>query len=271
MITTFTSLDFETSYGHIPCSIGIVEFVDGKVISEYYSLIKPINLQFSPINSSINGIRLDDVENEREFDEIWNEIQHYFHNKNIVAHNASTDISILEKTLNHYNLPQPTYKAFCTLQISRLNLNLENYKLSTVAKHLAIEQKNYHNALDDAYVCGHLFNKLIDNAFEFQMSRKRVQKSIIQKQILIKGENTNEVLSNVLEGKTFLFTGKLSLFTREQAEEMVEKHNGKNISAVSKNLNYLVVGEKAGSKLKKAQDIGTITILDEQQFLDLIG
>ena len=88
---------------------------------------------------------------------------------------------------------------------------------------------------------------------------------------LEKGENTNEVLSNALEGKTFLFTGKLSLFTREQAEGMVEKHGGKNISAVSKNLNYLVVGEKAGSKLKKAQDIGTITILDEQQFLDLIS
>ncbi|WP_213195674.1 NAD-dependent DNA ligase LigA [Cloacibacterium caeni] len=87
---------------------------------------------------------------------------------------------------------------------------------------------------------------------------------------LEKGENTTEVLSTVLEGKTFLFTGKLSLFTREQAEEMVEKHGGKNISAVSKNLNYLVVGEKAGSKLKKAQDIGTITILDEQQFLNLI-
>ncbi len=87
---------------------------------------------------------------------------------------------------------------------------------------------------------------------------------------LQKGENTNEVLSNVLENKTFLFTGKLSLFTREQAEEMVEKHGGKNISAVSKNLNYLVVGEKAGSKLKKAQDIGTITVLDEQGFLNLI-
>ena len=87
---------------------------------------------------------------------------------------------------------------------------------------------------------------------------------------LEKGESTNEVLSNVLDGKTFLFTGKLSLFTREAAEEMVEKHGGKNISAVSKNLNYLVVGEKAGSKLKKAQTIGTIEILDEQQFLDLV-
>ena len=79
------------------------------------------------------------------------------------------------------------------------------------------------------------------------------------------------MLSDALDGKTFLFTGKLSLFTREQAEDLVEKHGGRNISAVSRNLNYLVVGEKAGSKLKKAQDIGSITILDEQQFLDMIG
>ena len=87
---------------------------------------------------------------------------------------------------------------------------------------------------------------------------------------LERGEISTEVLSDNLAGKTFLFTGKLSLFTREQAEEMVEKHGGRNISAVSKNLNYLVVGEKAGSKLKKAQDIGTITILDEQEFLKMM-
>lgn len=83
-------------------------------------------------------------------------------------------------------------------------------------------------------------------------------------------DKPNETLSDVLANKTFLFTGKLSLFTRDEAENMVEKHGGRNISAVSKNLNYLVVGEKAGSKLKKAQDIGNIVILDEQQFLDLI-
>lgn len=87
---------------------------------------------------------------------------------------------------------------------------------------------------------------------------------------LKKAENFEEKDSDLLAEKTFLFTGKLSLFTREAAEEMVEKNGGKNISAVSKNLNYLVVGEKAGSKLKKAQAIETITILDEQEFLDLL-
>ena len=96
---------------------------------------------------------------------------------------------------------------------------------------------------------------------------ERLKKYGIQ---LERGEVSTEVLSDNLAGKTFLFTGKLSLFTREQAEEMVEKHGGRNISAVSKNLNYLVVGEKAGSKLKKAQEIGTITILDEQEFLKMM-
>lgn len=263
----FIAIDFEMSYGHIPCSIGIVEFIEGKVVSKYYSLIKPIELKFSPINSRINGIKLEDVENEREFNEIWSDIKHYFDNRNIVAHNTSTDISVLEKTLKYYNLPSPNYNIFCTLKISKSKLVLDNYKLSTIARHLNIEQKNYHNALDDAFVCGKLFNYLIDESenINFNIPTK---KNSIKTSIKISKDFTK--ISNSLEGKTFLFTGKLSLFTREQAEEIVEKHGGKNISAVSKNLNYLVVGEKAGSKLKKAQEIGTIEILDEQQFLDLI-
>ncbi|MHA6697396.1 NAD-dependent DNA ligase LigA [Chryseobacterium sp. A321] len=77
-------------------------------------------------------------------------------------------------------------------------------------------------------------------------------------------------LSSALKDQSFLFTGKLSLFSREQAEKMVEDHGGKNVSSVSSKLNYLVVGEKAGSKLKKAMDLKTVQILDEQQFLDLI-
>lgn len=82
-------------------------------------------------------------------------------------------------------------------------------------------------------------------------------------------EDSQEEISHILEGKTFLFTGKLTAFTREHAEELVEKNGGRSISSVSKNLDYLVVGEKAGSKLKKAEQLGTVNILDEYQFLDL--
>ena len=269
MIENFIAFDFETSYGHIPCSIGIVEFNNGKVVQEFYSLIKPIDLKFSPINSRINGIYLEDVEQEREFDEIWKEISRFFDNKNIIAHNASTDVSILEKTLLHYGISSPNYKAYCTLSITKATIKLDNYKLSTVAKYFKINQNNYHNALDDALVCGHLFCNLKDNIFEYQPSKRKRSISIHKKISLI--DKSNLVYkSEKLQEQSFLFTGKLMLFSRAEAEEMVENHGGKNISSVSKNLNYLVVGEKAGSKLKKAQEIGTIQILDEQQFLDLI-
>ncbi|MBV7439847.1 NAD-dependent DNA ligase LigA [Weeksellaceae bacterium TAE3-ERU29] len=83
-------------------------------------------------------------------------------------------------------------------------------------------------------------------------------------------QEQEELLSQKLENQTFLFTGKLTAFTRDEAKDLVEKNGGKIVSSVSKNLNNLVVGEKAGSKLKKAESLGTVKILTEQEFLDLI-
>jgi len=74
-----------------------------------------------------------------------------------------------------------------------------------------------------------------------------------------------------LVGKTILFTGSLQQMTRKQATEMAEENGAKNISAVSSNLNILVVGEKAGSKLKKAQALGSVEILTEMEYLELIN
>jgi DNA ligase (NAD+) len=74
-----------------------------------------------------------------------------------------------------------------------------------------------------------------------------------------------------LEGQTFLFTGTLAKLKRSEAEEMVEKNGGTIVSGVSSKLNYLVVGEDAGSKLEKAKKINTVKILSEDQFLKLIN
>jgi DNA ligase (NAD+) len=74
-----------------------------------------------------------------------------------------------------------------------------------------------------------------------------------------------------LAGKTILFTGSLSKMGRKEAQAKAEAAGAKNISAVSGNLDYLVVGEDAGSKLKKAQALGTVKILTEDEFLELVG
>ena len=73
----------------------------------------------------------------------------------------------------------------------------------------------------------------------------------------------------IFSGKTFLFTGTLKSFKREEIKEEIEKLGGKNLSAVSKNLDYLIIGEKAGSKLKKAQELGTVKILTEDEFVEI--
>ena len=83
--------------------------------------------------------------------------------------------------------------------------------------------------------------------------------------------SVEEILtSNILSGKTFLFTGTLTKFSRDKAKVMVEEHGGKNISGVSSKLNYLVAGEKAGSKLTKAQKLETVEIISEEGFLQMI-
>ncbi|MDJ0696080.1 NAD-dependent DNA ligase LigA [Mastigocoleus sp. MO_188.B34] len=78
--------------------------------------------------------------------------------------------------------------------------------------------------------------------------------------------NTNQKLA----GKTFVVTGTLPTLKRNDAKALIKKHGGKVTDSVSKKTDYLVVGEDAGSKLKKAQSLGVVQ-LSEEQLLELLG
>lgn len=83
-------------------------------------------------------------------------------------------------------------------------------------------------------------------------------------------EEKSENVEKSLTGKTFLVTGTLAKYKRSEIQEMIEANGGQNLSGVSKKLNYLIVGEDAGSKLEKAQKLGTVIILTEDEFLAMI-
>ncbi len=70
-------------------------------------------------------------------------------------------------------------------------------------------------------------------------------------------------------GKTFVLTGSLEKYTREQASQIIEKYGGRTSGTVSKKTSYVLAGESAGSKLTKAQNLG-ITIISEEQFAEMI-
>lgn len=73
------------------------------------------------------------------------------------------------------------------------------------------------------------------------------------------------------DGLNFLFTGTLSQMKRAEAEALVESRGGRILSGVSSKLHYLVAGDAAGSKLEKARKLGTVKILTESGFLDMVN
>lgn len=87
--------------------------------------------------------------------------------------------------------------------------------------------------------------------------------------VSLKNTQKQEAMQGNLNGKTFLFTGTMTM-KRSEAEAMVEQRGGRLLGSVSSKLNYLVVGEDAGSKLEKAKKLGTIHILSEPEFLELL-
>lgn len=78
-----------------------------------------------------------------------------------------------------------------------------------------------------------------------------------------------ESSDNRFEGKTFVLTGALSKYSRDEASDIIEKLGGKTSSSVSKKTSYVLAGEDAGSKLTKAQSLG-VTVITEEKFEEMI-
>jgi DNA ligase (NAD+) len=87
---------------------------------------------------------------------------------------------------------------------------------------------------------------------------------------LVEEPKVDETASDKLAGLTFVLTGTLPTLKRNEAAALIEKHGGKVTGSVSKKTSYVVVGDDAGSKLAKAQELG-VTLLDESGLLALIG
>ena len=82
-------------------------------------------------------------------------------------------------------------------------------------------------------------------------------------------ESREELLDNRFAGKTFVLTGTLSHYTRDEASAIIEKYGGKSSGSVSKKTSYVLAGENAGSKLTKAGELG-IPVISEEEFAEMI-
>ncbi|MDE3214148.1 MAG: NAD-dependent DNA ligase LigA [Bacteroidota bacterium] len=128
-----------------------------------------------------------------------------------------------------------------------------------------------HYSLEDLQALKDVGSKVSESIYEFFHNKDNLHmlKTLADLGLNMHGERTLEK-SGPLSGKTFLFTGTLAGLKRSEAEKMVEDRGGRLLSSVSANLNFLVTGADAGSKLEKARKLKTVRIINEEEFLNMV-
>ena len=108
------------------------------------------------------------------------------------------------------------------------------------------------------------------HAFFAEPRNAKVIDTLIRRGVRWSEQATGPTANRRLNGKTFVLTGKLSAMSRDEAGDQIRDLGGKVASSVSRNTDFVVVGEDAGSKLRKATELG-VRIIEEEEFLKLIG
>ncbi len=164
---------------------------------------------------------------------------------------------------------QPLHRLIFGLGIRYVGENTAK-TLANVVTHL-LDFKDY--SLEQLQTLEDVGVKVATSVYEFFNNKDNIQ--VLQKLELLGVNLANQkkqtITATDFSGLNFLFTGTLTQLKRTEAEEMVEQKGGSILGSVSSKLNYLVVGEDAGSKLEKAKKIQTIRIINEQEFIDLIN
>ena len=160
----YIAIDFETAAQtkDSACAIGLVRFnQDGEVLDRYYSLIRPKSLVFDPVCTAVHHLDPIDIANAPTLPEIWNDIRSFIGTgMPLVAHNAPFDMYVLKASAESWGLGGIEVDYYDTLTLSRkIWPGLPSYRLTSLASDLGWTY-DAHMALDDALICGRLFQRL---------------------------------------------------------------------------------------------------------------
>jgi DNA polymerase-3 subunit epsilon len=155
------AIDIETADWGYPCEIALAEIRDSGVFPLKSWLVKPSCYPaMNPEMESIHGISSERLKDAPTLKDIWGEISCIINRATLVGHNIRFDIGAIKKELERYGITCRVFPCVCTLEQSRIHLNIKSHKLLNVCRHLGIEIKNHHSALSDAEAAARIFIKL---------------------------------------------------------------------------------------------------------------
>ena len=156
---TFTAIDFETAQAHHICAVGIVTVDNGKIVDEFYTLIKPPRNEYNWHTIQVHGIHPEDTANERSFAEVYPEIKKRLQGRVVVAHNEPFDRNVLSKSMNDCSIPYSDLQIADRWEDTVIIYRAKGFKpanLAACCKRMNIEL-NHHEALSDARACAKLY------------------------------------------------------------------------------------------------------------------
>lgn len=299
-IERITVIDFETASSAFfsACALGLVVLQGREIIDKQYFLIQPPDNFYEKDNVAVHGITAEQTAHADTFPVVWEKVRPLFENTYVAAHNANFDMSVLKATLEYYGIEQPSFQYMNTISVSGYTIP----RNANVGKSLAdrcayfnIPLENHHNALCDAEAAAQLIIYQLQHSryksfatfvscciqlFDYDDVRLKKSSSLFgHKRIdvdeLAATTTVREAQDEDFKGKTFVFTGELTRFTREQAMSKVIAGGGFVKNGVSKKVDVLVHAENdITSKVKKAMELQAeghpIKIITEEQFMQML-
>lgn len=264
----YVAIDFETATPKrsSACQLGIVVIENNTIVEEKSYLIQPPKNLYNRINTSIHGISATDTNNEKNFGELWVEIEQYMNNHVLLAHNASFDIDVLRKTSRLYDIDLFIPNYLCTYQMTGL-------PLIEAAQALGIQVTGHHDALEDAKMCAQIYLKLTSGVI-LNESLIKVRKGGKKEE----DENTVSCFTDMncsfFENKAVLITGVFGSFTRAEIKQVLENKGAIIKSDVSSKVDYVIAGIDAGpSKMEKIEALQEkghhIQVINEESLLEI--
>ena len=160
----FAAIDFETAnYDRSSvCSVGVVIVRDGEIVDKFYSLIQPEPNYYNYWCTQVHGLCRTDTDDAPVFPDVWAQIEPLIEGLPLVAHNRPFDEGCLRAVFRTYQMDYPEYVFLDTLAASRrLQPDLENHQLQTVAAACGFQMENHHHALADAEACAWIARELL--------------------------------------------------------------------------------------------------------------
>lgn len=296
---TYTAIDVETAneqYDSL-CALGIVVVENGVVVNECSYRVRPRDLRVSAINQQIHKLTENDLMDAPELSRIWNDIQQFFNDTVLVAHNASFDIEVLKRSLLGYGIAFPRVKYLCSLKLAgEVFPGLPSYRLKDLASSFGINL-NHHDATSDARACAaitlralpkvnltalDLKSDELTRGLEFVASAERIDPwtelfgaKDIDSRLLKPNLNVSNK-DNPFYNKRVVFTGDLDAMERGVAAQLIQALGADINTAISKRTNIVIVGRAPGpSKMKKIDALlgegYKIRLMGEEEFVALLG